>query len=119
LLLQWFKRAGGEWCRLDEVEFDEVDSFGVFVVWRSGDFGRAPVVLYVGRGALRQAIANCRRDPIMNNNTADGLRVTWAKVDPRDVDDVAAYLYRQLRPLWGEVLRSAAAQRPVNLPLTA
>jgi hypothetical protein len=116
--LHWFKSAGGEWCRLDELPLAEVDNFGVFVVWRAGDVGRAPVVLYVGRGALRQAIANCRRDPIMNNNNADGLRVTWAKVDPRDVDDVAAYLSRQLRPLWGEVLRSGAGQRPVNLPLT-
>jgi hypothetical protein len=35
------------------------------------------------------------------------------------VDGVAAFLYQQLRPLWGEVLRSAAAPRPVNLPLTA
>ena len=55
--------AGGEWCRLDEVEPADVDGFGVFVVWRAGDVGRASVVLYVGRGALRQAIADCRRDP--------------------------------------------------------
>ena len=47
-----------------------------------------------------------------------GLRVTWAEVDLRDVDAVAAYLYLQLRPLWGEVVRAAVA-RPVNLPLTA
>jgi hypothetical protein len=39
-------------------------------------------------------------------------------VDLRDVDGVAAYLYQQLRPLWGEVVHAAVAQ-PVNLPLTA
>ena len=117
--VQWCKSAAGEWCRLDDLDLSEVDGFGVFVVWRVGDFGRASAVLYLGRGALRPQIADCRRDPIMHNNTADGLRITWAKVDPRDVDGVAAYLYQQLRPLWGEVLRSPAAPRPVNLPLSA
>ena len=116
--LQWFKRAG-DWCRLDTLNLAEVDGVGVFVVWRVGDVGRASVVLYVGRGALRQRIADCRRDPIMSNNNPDGLRITWAVADPPDVDGVAAYLYQQLRPLWGEVLRSPAAPRPVNLPLTA
>ena len=116
--LQWVKGAAGQWCRLAEVDLSEVDGFGVFVVWREGDFGRASAVLYVGRGALRQEIAECRRDRIMANNAADGLRLTWAKVEPRDVDAVAAYLYQQLRPLWGEVQRSPEAPRPVNLPMT-
>ncbi len=115
LQLQWMKCAGAEWCLLDEVELTHIDEYGVFVVWRPGDVGRAPVVLYVGRGPLRQAIADCRRDPIMRGST--GLRITWAKVDPHDVDGVGAYLYQQLRPLWGEVPRSGAP-RPVNLPLT-
>ena len=117
LQLQWAKCAGAEWCLLDKVEITESDQYGVLVVWRPGDLAHAPVVLYVGRGALRQKIEDCRRDPVMRGST--GLRITWAKVDPRDVDGVAAYLYQQLRPLWGEVLRSAVAPRPVNLPLTA
>jgi hypothetical protein len=100
---------------LDDVDPAQVDHVGVFVVWRPGDAARVPVVLYIGRGPLRQKIEDCRRDPIMRG--APGLRVTWARVDPRDVDDVAAYLYQQLRPLWGEVVRSEAP-RPVNLPLT-
>ena len=48
--LQWFKCAGGQWCLLEEADSVEVDSFGVFVVWRAGDFGRTSVVLYVGSG---------------------------------------------------------------------
>jgi hypothetical protein len=43
---------------------------------------------------------------------------SWARREDYDVDGVAAYLYQQLRPLWGEVLRSPAAPQPVNLPLT-
>jgi hypothetical protein len=117
LLLQWSKCAGtGEWCLLTEVAIVEDDAYGVFVVWRPGDMGRTSVVMYVGRGPLRQRIEECRRDPIMG--ASRGLRVTWARVGLRDVDGVAAYLYQQLRPLWGEVLRSPAAPQPVNLPLT-
>jgi hypothetical protein len=114
LELQWFKRAG-EWCLLYEVDLGELDAHGVFVVWRPGN-GRPSAVLYVGHGPLRTKIAECRRDPIIG--ASPGLRITWAEVDPQDAVGVAAYLYQQLRPLWGEVPLPVPAQR-VNLPLTA
>ena len=113
--LQWFKCAGAAWCLLDQVDLHDVDGYGVLAIWRSGELGRTSAVLYVGHGPLRQQIEECRRDPIFR--TASQLRVTWARVDPRDVDGVAAYLYQQLRPLWGEVPRAVAPQ-PVNLPMT-
>ena len=114
--LQWHKRADSEWWLLQEVELASIEPHGVFVVWRPGDKGRTSVVLYVGRGALWPEIGKCRRDPVIGIS-AD-LRITWAAVDPRDSDGVAAYLYQQLRPLWGEVPLPVPAQR-VNLPLTA
>jgi hypothetical protein len=113
--LQWFKGASREWSLLTEVDPHEVDGYGVLAIW-AGGLGRASVVLYVGHGQLRQQIEECRRDPIFRGTSP--LRVTWAKVDPCEVDGVAAYLYQQLRPLWGEIPR-AVAPRPVNLPLTA
>jgi hypothetical protein len=116
LQLQWFKCADGEWCVLGELDVACIDGYGVFVIWRSDDDGRASTALYVGSGPLRHEIADCRRDPVFVATA--GLRVTWAKADPRDVAGVAAYLYRQLRPLWGEVPRAVGA-RPVNLPLSA
>jgi hypothetical protein len=114
--VQWFKSASAEWCLLHEVESAGIDGYGVFVVWRPGHTTRTSVVLYVGRGPLRQRLDDSRRDPLMR--ASRDLRVTWARVDPHDVDGVAAYLYQQLRPLWGELPRSVAPQ-PVNLPLTA
>jgi hypothetical protein len=116
LQLHWAKCAGTEWCLLDKVDLTAVNDFGVFVVWRPGDSTRAPAVLYVGNGSLRHEIAECRRDPVLA--AAEGLRITWAEVDPRDVAGVAVYLYQQLRPLWGEVPQPVPA-RPVNLPLQA
>lgn len=114
--LHWYKNRDGDWCRLEETEHASVEQYGVFIVWRSGDSGRPSAVLYVGRGSLRQEISQFRRGPAIVGSR--DLRITWAKVDPRDVDGVAAYLYQQLRPLWGEVLSEVPAQ-PVNLPLTA
>ena len=118
--LQWYKRPGGEWCSLDEIDvngFGHVASqHGVFVVWRDGHAARVSVVLYVGRGFLPRVLADCRRDPLFRGE--QGLRVTWASLDPHEVDGVAAYLYERLRPLWGEVVRSVQPL-PVNLPMTA
>jgi hypothetical protein len=114
--LQWHKCAGADWCSLEQVDPTRLEGVGVFVVWREGDTHRASAVLFVGSGVLRHSVAACRRDPVLASAT--GLRITWAAVDPRDVAGVAAYLYQQLRPLWGEVPQPVPA-RPVNLPLQA
>lgn len=114
--LQWYKCAGAEWCLLEHVDTARLDGVGVVVVWREGDSQRASAVLFVGSGGLRHAVATCRRDPVLSSTA--GLRVTWAEVDPRDVAGVAAYLYQQLRPLWGAVPQPVPS-RPVNLPLQA
>jgi hypothetical protein len=99
---------------LGEIDVAGIAGYGVFVLWRPGDDGRAFTALYVGSGPLRHEIADCRRDPVIV--ATPGVRITWAKVDLRDVAGVAAYLCRQLHPLWGEMPR-AVAGRPVNLPL--
>jgi hypothetical protein len=114
--LQWHK-CGTAWCLLREVDLPSVDQHGVFILWRDGDPRRAPAVLYVGRGALREQLERCRRDPLFHGSPA--LHVTWAKVDDaRDTEAIAAYLYRELRPIWGEVVPSLHPV-PVNLPLSA
>ena len=105
--LQWNKCAGAEWCLLDEVDLARVDAYGVFVVWRPGDMAARPSCSTSAAAHCAKRSTTCRRDPVIGSST--GLRITWAKVDPRDVDGVAAYLYQQLRPLWGEVPRPAPA----------
>jgi len=101
--LQWFKTPGGEWPAFDEIDPEQLDPYGVFVIWRNGNAAKVSAVLYVGRGPIRQALSRCRRDPVFRDSR--DLRVTWAKVDDFDtIDAVAAYLYQKLRPLWGEVV---------------
>jgi hypothetical protein len=103
--LRWHKSVTDEWSLLDELDLAQVDYSGVFVVWRNGGEARPSAVLYVGRGALRYEIDKCRRNRFFGSS-AD-LRITWARVDDaRELEAIAAYLYQQLRPVWGEVVTS-------------
>jgi len=117
LELHWNK-CGGAWCRLEHLDPRAVGSAGVFVIWRSGDPARqASAVLYVGHGWLAAEIARCQRSALFQR-PAD-LYITWAGIpDARDIEPVAAYLYQQLRPTWGDVVPPSTLL-PVNLPLTA
>ena len=122
--LQWKKGPAEQWCALDTIDLNAVElncgeqgggvPQGVFVIWRGAVAQRMTVVLYVGRGVLRRELADCRRDPLFRGE--QGLRVTWATVKPAEVDGVAAYLYEQLQPVWGEVVPSVPPM-PVNLPM--
>jgi hypothetical protein len=102
---------------LDNIDLDEIDqtglSDGVFVIWRNGT-RQIAVILYVGRGTLRRELADCRRDPLFRGEP--GLKVTWARVEPAEIDGVAAYLCEHLRPVWGE-LAPAVEPKVVNLPV--
>ena len=100
--LQWSKASGGNWPAFDEVDPEQLDQHGVFVIWRNGNAARVSAVLYVGRGSMRQELSRCKRDPVFRD--ARDLYVTWAKVNFETLDSVAAYLYQKLRPLWGEIV---------------
>src|SRR5688572_30799221 len=113
--LHWSKRPDGSWWRFADVAPQQLEGCGVFVIWRNGTAVKVSAVLYVGRGSLRDEFARCHRDSIFS---AEGLYVTRAAVhDMRLIDPIGAYLYHQLRPLWGEAV--LAPPIPVNLPLTA
>src|SRR5262245_26311011 len=113
--LQWAKTDDGRWWRWQRVEPWNLDGHGVFVIWRNGNGAEVSAVLYVGRGSLRDEVDRCQRSPTFQN--PDDLHVTWATVhDLRMLDSIAAYLYRQLRPIWGEVV-PVVPQMPINLPI--
>jgi hypothetical protein len=113
--LHWSKRPDGSWWRFADVAPQQLDGYGVFVIWRNGNAVKVSAVLYVGRGSLRDEFARCHRDSLFSSNP---LHVTWATAhDMRTIDPIGAYLYHQLRPIWGEAV--LAAPLPVNLPLIA
>jgi hypothetical protein len=114
--LHWFKQAGDDWPAFDQVDPEQLDPYGVFVIWRNGNAANISAVLYVGRGAMRHELARCRRDPLFRDGR--DLHVTWARVDDFEaIDSVAAYLYQKLRPLWGEAV--LVPPLVVNLPWAA
>jgi hypothetical protein len=114
--LQWSKKSDGTWWQFDRVHTRELNSLGVFVCWRNGSGVKMSAVLYVGRGLLRDEFAKCWRDPLFRS---EGVYVTWAPVgDANMLDAIAAYLYRELRPIWGEV-PPIVPPIPVNLPIWA
>jgi hypothetical protein len=116
LTLDWYKCLDGSWCPLDHVEPGLLAGYGVFVIWKNGSAGQVSVILYVGRGSLRDEFARCRRDPLFH--TGAGLHVTWSTVSSELLDRIAAYLYQQLRPMWGEAM-PFVDPLAVNLPLSA
>jgi hypothetical protein len=116
LRLEWYKRGDGDWCRFDEVELGQLGGHGIFVIWKSGDGGQVSAVLYVGRGSLRDEISKCRRDALFQQS--QGLYVTWTSVSAPILEPIAAYVYQQLRPIWGETV-PVIPPLPVNLPLSA
>jgi hypothetical protein len=116
LTLDWYKRVDGHWCRLHDVELGLLGGQGVFVIWKNGGASKISAVLYVGRGSLRDEFTRCRRDPLFHNG--NDLYVTWSAVSGSALDPIAAYLYQQLRPIWGEVT-PLVPPMAVNLPLGA
>ena len=115
LTLDWYKRVDGNWWPFNDVEPGLLGGYGVFVIWKDGGAATVSAVLYVGRGSLRDEFARCRRDPLFHG---EGLYVTWSTLSSQFLDPVAAYLYQQLRPLWGEVMPFVPPMA-VNVPLSA
>jgi hypothetical protein len=116
LTLDWYKLADGRWCRFDDIEPGLLGGQGVFVIWKNGGESKVSAVLYVGRGSLRDEFVRCRRDPLFHNG--NDLYVTWSAVNGQVLEPIAAYLYQQLRPIWGEVT-PPVPPIAVNLPLSA
>jgi hypothetical protein len=115
--VQWQKTDDGRWWQWERLAPGQLEGHGVFVIWRNGSGAEVSAVLYVGRGSLREEFTRCRRTATFQN--PGDLYVTWAAVDDlRMLDSIAAYLYRQLRPIWGEVV-PVVPQMPINLPIRA
>ena len=58
-----FRGADDQWPPLMAVDPNQLDRYGVFVIWRNGTASSVSTVLYVGRGAIRQH-PGARTDPL-------------------------------------------------------
>lgn len=101
LELEWIKCANGNaWCPFQTVKLDEVNTFGVYIIWHTGNPSR---VVRLGQGNVADRIIAHRDDPKITQYESHGtMRVTWAAVAPSQVDGVERYLADQWSPLVGD-----------------
>jgi hypothetical protein len=61
LRLDWIHREDGQWCHLERVDLDCIDTGGVYLIWHGGD---EPKVVRVGQGGdLAQHLQRLKETP--------------------------------------------------------
>jgi hypothetical protein len=104
--VSWVK-CGNEanWCPLENVNLDDVDTFGVYIIWHEGNPGQ---VVRLGQGDVKSRLCVHRTDrQILAYNRKGILRVTWAAVPWNQVDGVERYLADNWPPLIGSAFPDA------------
>lgn len=106
------KRQRRVWCLLKEVDTENVNTSGVYVIWHGG---HVPRVIYVGQGDIAGRINHHRSSTrILQYETKGLLMVTWATIPESERRGAAKYLIEQMEPLRGE--DDDTEPVPVNLP---
>lgn len=114
--LIWNKCQGNVWCPFYEVNlshehFDRLH--GVYMIWYANQSDAK--VVYVGKGYIKQRLAERRSDSRIQSYTHLSLFVTWAAVDEASRGGVERYLADTWRPLVGE-RHPVMPAIPVNSP---
>ena len=100
LKVHWIHREDGQWCHLERVDLDYVDTDGVFMIWHGGD---APKVIRVGQGDIASRLEVLQHDPeILAYKKYGELYVTWATAPASKRDGVVGYLKENWSPLIGK-----------------
>ncbi len=107
----WAKRDDGTWFDLGDGAGEELlidGKKGVFVVFH------AALVVAVGGGGIAEGLARTRKE--LQTRLSSELQVTWAEVEPNQIEGVERFLLDQMAPLTGGRVLNC---RPVavNLPM--
>lgn len=98
--VDWVKCGNGNnWCPLETVNLENVDTHGVYIIWHGGNPGR---VVRVGQGDIKDRLTKHRSDPKILAYRKLELLVTWAWVSSSQRDGVERYLAEKWRPLVGD-----------------
>ena len=92
----WIK-CGVQWCPLETVVLDDVNTEGVYIIWHN----ISAKVIYVGQGNIRERLLAHRRDSKILAHRGDGLLlVTWTPIpDLQDRLGIERFLTRKYTPL--------------------
>ena len=111
--LMWVKRGANSWCKLLDLDFALIRTYGVYVIWDGNVPSR---VVRVGHGHIASEFKACTEDPRVMACLKDGpLYVTWAAADAFAAPRIHQYLEDKLRPLVADPVGAnvvAIAARP-------
>ncbi len=114
LQLQWTKTSDNKWLRLSEVEFERVNTAGVYILWHGG---QSPAVIHVGAGDVGTRLRDHHNNLYIRRYENMGeLMVTWTAINSlAQRDGVETYLNKLCKPLISDV-RFVAPALPVISP---
>ncbi|MEJ2060683.1 MAG: hypothetical protein P8Y64_09390 [Gammaproteobacteria bacterium] len=95
MYLEWAKCPTGVWCSFDQLDPATVNAKGIYLIWRNTEDGG---VVRVGKGNICERIRTLRKDPAVRRY-GPNLLVTWASVEPEEMDSVVRYLADHYNPL--------------------
>jgi len=104
--VEWIKCGNGSnWCPLEMVNLDNVNTTGVYMIWHEGNPSR---VVRLGQGNIKDRLGVHRKDTAVLAYRRHGLlRVTWASVAWSYLDGVEKYLANTWPPLIGDAFPDA------------
>jgi hypothetical protein len=112
--LMWVKPGAHHWCRLFDLDFGLIRTYGVYVIWD----GRVPSrVVRVGHGLIAAEFKACTDDPRVKACLKDGpLFVTWAAADAFAAPRIHRYLEDKMRPLIADPVGESVVAMAARLP---
>jgi hypothetical protein len=98
--LYWTKSTSNTWLPLNTVNLSTVKSFGVYIIWHSGNPGR---VVRVGQGNIADRVGCHKTDrEVLSHANSGQLYVTWATTAVSQADGIERFLAEKWKPLVGK-----------------
>ena len=114
LYLPWVKSVNNKWLKLSDLDYAQIQTQGVYIIWHGGD---APAVVRVGSGNIGQKLKEHYNNMIIRRYEKRGqLMVTWAEVESHlSISGIENYLIELCRPIVSDI-RPEAEPLPVRSP---
>ena len=114
LQLAWVKSLNDKWLRLSDLDFERINTTGVYILWHGGPM---PYVVRVGSGDIGTRLRDHHGNVLIRRYENRGpLMVTWAAVPSLSQrDGIENYLIDLCKPLISDY-RPPVAPVPVLSP---
>lgn len=109
--VNWVKSTAGGWLNLHTVNLSNVNTFGVYVIWKAG---QPASCVRVGQGDIKARLIAHKADAAICAHNP--LLVTWASVSAVQADGVERFLADHYGPLVGAAFPNAL---PIAVNLVA